>query len=98
MKIYLKIEPRKTSWNFIIGWVERMTMRFGGTVYDENGKTWDWGQALCRELHGEDWPNSPDYSNINEMEYPPDYVIQACENWESNPHPSWVLNTTLSRN
>ena len=70
--------------NFIIGWIKRMSKKFGGVVVEKNGKRWDWGQALCRERYGENWieenlPNEPD----NE-------AVLIAQNWERGEIPDWV--------
>jgi hypothetical protein len=51
----------------LMDFVDRMTNRYGGTVYDiESGRDWDWGQAFCRECWGSDparWPDEPSVEN-----------------------------------
>ena len=60
-----------------------MTMKFGGCVYDQSGKVYDWGQALARECYGEDWekmvPEEPTRQDIN-----------RAREWELDQIPTWV--------
>ena len=71
-----------------------MAQKYGGTVYEkDSSKTWDWGQALCRELYGSDWMNNPDYKeeNVREDSEPcnPETLAKA-KSWEAGEIPEWV--------
>jgi len=64
------------------GWLERMTTRYGCTVYGPAGQRYDWGQALAREVHGENpkrWPDNPIEEDIS-----------RAIRWEAGEWPGWV--------
>jgi len=74
-------EQRRVNW--VLDWTVRMARKLGGTVYEKNGKTWDWGQALCRECYGNDWmnqvPETPTWDDI-----------ARAQRWENGETPNWV--------
>jgi len=74
-------ENRRVRW--VLYWTERMTKKYGGTVYEKNGKRWDWGQALARECYGEDWmsvvPETPTWEDI-----------ARADRWEKGEIPEWA--------
>jgi len=74
-------ERRRVRW--VLDWTERMAKKYGGTVYEKNGKTWDWGQALCRECYGVDWMNKV-------PETPTWEDVARAKKWEEDEIPSWV--------
>ena len=81
------------TWTWIINWTTRMGKTYGHTVHDKRGKRWDWGQALCREIHGFDWMNSPEFRVIEEIppeEPAPAFIIEAAKKWENGAIPEWV--------
>lgn len=75
---------------WVIEWIKRMGRRYDGIVYEKNGKTWDWGQALCRECYGPDWSNI-----IGES--PTQDDIERARRWEAGDIPKWV-DKRLTRN
>lgn len=79
---YLTIDEQKRV-QAVLAWTDRMARKYGGTVYEKNGKTWDWGQALCRECYGPDWmkkvPETPTWEDI----------VRA-KKWEDGEIPNWV--------
>jgi len=83
-----------SSWRFLVDWTGRMARKYGGTVYDkETGKTWDWGQALAREMYGPNWNNDPDF--LEESEKDPHEpcnreVVERAKRWEAGDFPEWV--------
>lgn len=85
---------RHSTWQYLIGWTSRMGNKYGGTVYDsETGKTWDWGQAICREMYGPDWMKSEHFHRDEEI--PPDEPaprnnVKRCKEWEAGDWPDWV--------
>ncbi len=83
------------SWHYLADWTGRMAEKHGGTVYDKNGKTWDWGQALCREMHGAEWMTDPDYLAINEIpatEPAPKEVVDTARRWlDGEIRPDWIV-------
>lgn len=74
-------EQKRVRW--VLDWIERMARKHGGTVYEKNGESWDWGQALCRECYGEDWmekvPATPTWDDIAQG-----------RRWENGEIPDWV--------
>ena len=72
-----------------------MAKKYGGTVYDVEGKSWDWGQALCRETYGVDWMQDPEFNYNEETITPempaPERLYQNAKLWEFGNHPSWVI-------
>ena len=80
-------EQQRVNW--VVDWTGRMARRYGGTVYDKSGKTWDWGQALCRECYGEDWNN--EISRLG-IETPSWEDINRARRWENGELPDWFIN------
>lgn len=36
--------------------IDQLAKKYGPQVYDQTaGRTWDWGQAVCREAYGPRW-------------------------------------------
>jgi len=74
-------EQKRVS--YVLDWTSRMAKKYGGTVYEKNGKTWDWGQALARECYGEDWndivSDTPSWDDI-----------AHAKKWEEGEIPEWV--------
>ena len=69
--------------DWVIKWIGRMARKYGATVWDKDGRWWDWGQALCREQYGREWMKTvPD-------EPTDDDVLRAFQ-WEKKNIPSWV--------
>ena len=68
---------------FVVDWCYRMAVQYGGTVYDKDGKWYDWGQALMREQYGKEW------YKLNLIDPTHDDVERAKE-WELGKIPSWV--------
>lgn len=87
MKYLTWDEQKRVNW--VLAWLDRMTDKYGATVYEKNGKTWDWGQALCRECYGEDWndvvPETPAWNDIG-----------RAKEWENGDIPEWV-DTNLTK-
>ncbi len=87
---------RHHTWDFLIQWTSRMAMKFGGAVYDHEGNTYDWGQALMREIYGKDWMSNEDFKLMDakdSTEPVPNDIILRAANWEtgdSDQWPSWV--------
>jgi len=84
---------RHSSWQYLIGWTSLMARTYGGIVYDKGGKQWDWGQALCREIHGPDWNTSEDFAKIcaiPEWEPVPSDILLRARTWATGNWPSWV--------
>ena len=74
-------EQRRVNW--VLDWTTRMARKHGGTVYEKQGKSWDWGQALCRECYGPDWNNIvPETPTWND--------IARAKRWEEGEIPEWV--------
>jgi len=71
-----------TMW--VIEWIERMAMQHGGTVYEVDGPSWDWGQALCREQYGPSW------SKDGVPADPTDADVARAKRWEDGEWPEWA--------
>lgn len=75
-------EERRIQW--VIDWVNRMACKYGGTVHDNKGNRYDWGQALARESYGPNWaelvPDSPTYRDIT-----------IAKQWEHGRVVDWVV-------
>ena len=89
-----------SSWRFIVDWTSRMSQKYGGTVYEKNSsKTWDWGQALCREMYGIDWGNNPKWEEESrrETDQPcnPETLARA-KSWEAGEIPEWVREERIN--
>jgi hypothetical protein len=84
---------RHPTWQYLINWVNKMALKYGGTVYEKDGKQWDWGQALCRETYGRDWMNSEEFNANEEIppeEPAPERFVSDAQKWEKGIHPEWV--------
>lgn len=80
------------TWRYLSDWVVKMAVLHGGIVHEGN-KELDWGQALCRELYGEDWMRNPEYielDNISINDPIPNYVIARAEQWMNGENPAWA--------
>ena len=81
---------RGPNTQFVIDWTNRMAWKFGGTVYEvDGGKSWDWGQALCREVYGKGWSNDPQFLADDELPDVPDWFVEAAQKWEAGEWPAW---------
>jgi len=88
MKFWRLQEDERKRVDWVINWIFRMTQKYGATVLDKNGKTWDWGQALCRECYGEDWndnpnlPDTPSWEDVSKAkrceEKLWDWILEEC--------------------
>jgi hypothetical protein len=74
----------------IFEWVKRMTEKHGPTVRCKTGKTYDWGQALCREQFGELWRN---YMLFNNISIPTRKDLERAIEWEEGNIPDWLDQT-----
>ena len=84
---------RHPTWQYIIDWTVIMARKYGGTVYEHDGKQWDWGQALCRETYGRDWMKNAEF--IQNEEIPPENAapekfVSDAKKWELGINPIWV--------
>lgn len=70
---------------FIIDWIGRMSNKYGGIVVDltDNNKQLDWGQALCRECYGKDWPKL-----VGDDPIPED--VKRAKEWEAGWFSDWM--------
>lgn len=79
------------SWKFLVEWTSRMAKKYGGIVYDkEMGKTWDWGQALAREMYGPEWNKNSDFEKEDEQDSPNPETVERAKRWEAGEHPKWA--------
>lgn len=80
---------------FVCNWINRMAGRFGGTVVERGtGKTWDWGQALCREQFG---PNWVDELRRRHLEDADETSVEIARRWEGGEWPAWVAVDAVTR-
>lgn len=84
---------RHWTWDFVLDWTTRIGRRFGNTVVEtQTGKRMDWGQALCREMYGVDWSNSPEWMTENNKDDSEAFDMSAVDrarSWEAGNHPDW---------
>ena len=85
------------SWTWLIDWLRRMSKRFtpvtGAVVDLETGKRWDWGQAICRDVYGADWCDSPEFKAADQPgpgDPCPDALLDAARRWEAGEWPTWA--------
>jgi len=79
--------------DLVLAWIDRMGKRYGGTVYERSGLTWDWGQALCRECYGRNWNEEIIRLGI---ETPTWDDIARAKGWEDGELPEWFMNKERS--
>jgi len=84
-------ERARVRW--VLDWTSRMAQRHGGTVYEKDGRKWDWGQALVRECYGSDWNEK--YSEIPDS--PTWEDIARARQWEKGDIPEWVSKDNEER-
>jgi len=53
-KVTMNKEERSVTME-MFKWIDNMNEKFGPEVTSVEGKTFDWGQALCREIFGPNW-------------------------------------------
>lgn len=83
---------RHWTWQYIIDWTMRMANKYGGIVRDKEGFTWDWGQALMREMYGTEWMVHPAFNFENEKnanEPLNQEVVNRAIKWEQGDFPDW---------
>ncbi len=75
--------PRHSSWDRLCNLIEDISRKYGGTIYDSRAnQSWDPGQAVCAELYGPDWSNSPGFkksSNLPDSIPAPLGAIEAAQ-------------------
>jgi hypothetical protein len=50
------------SWQLAVDSLDDVIAALGGSIRDKSGKTYDPGQAVCRELFGPDWMRSEEFA------------------------------------
>jgi len=83
---------RHWSWQYFIFWTSEMAARYGGTVW-ENGKQWDWGQAIYREMYGPNWMKDKGFQEMDRIpvnQPAPIEIIRRCQDWRKGNWPDWV--------
>lgn len=82
----MDLNPETTE---VIQWIYRMVEKYGGIVIDQNGREYDWGQALMRECLGPDW-----ITKAQQMDDAPTREhLQRAMLWEQGEWPEWVRGT-----
>lgn len=71
----------------IMEWIDTMTDRYGGVVYDREGRQYTWGQALLRECLGPDWAK---LSSKDPCDVPSDHHAFRAMKWQAGAWPEWV--------
>ena len=71
-----------TMW--LIEWIERMSGKYSGIVHGADGRTYDWGQALAREMYGQNW------AVLDIPDDPSDADVRRAIQWERGDWPAWV--------
>ena len=79
----------------MLDWIIRMGRKHGGTVWEkEPRRSWDWGEALCRERYGPDssrWPDSPTRDDMDRAaqweteDAWPDWAVRPNQDEEEKP-------------
>jgi len=81
------------TWEDAVFAVEKVTQMRGGIIHDfTTGKDLDAGQAVCRELYGENWMNEPEYYMDNDSATPPLGFIAAAKRVREGT-PEWMRET-----
>ena len=82
------------TWVEISDWITYMSKVYGGTVTDIEGRTWDWGQALCRVIYGVNWNTDPEFErdNMKAPEEPaPTMAINLVKKWNTGEWPKEIV-------
>lgn len=53
------------SWQRAVDSLDDVVSALGGSIRDTSGKTYDPGQAVCREMFGPDWMQSEDFARFD---------------------------------
>lgn len=99
----LGIDTRPKNLTVVVDGTGELAHKYGGTVYDkETPKTWDWGQALCRERYGIGWSASEGFAD-HEKRHAKDVDQEDADiitKWLQGDLPDWMdlsLMRTLKR-
>ena len=66
--------------------------KYGGSIYDYTaGKSWDPGQAVCREEYGINWMHSPAFRAADELDDVPISAIRTAERIIAH-EPDWMTD------
>ena len=84
----LTLDERKRV-DACLDWIYKMADKYGGICYEKNGKSWDWGQALCRLCYGADWQN---YIVKNDITTPSWDDLEKGQRWFEGETPEWFDN------
>lgn len=89
---------RHFTWDTLTNLVSKLSHKYGGTVVDsEINKSWDWGQAITREMYGTDWMNDPEFKRVSQLEDSepaPEKALKIARQWLRGDLPSWMLSPT----
>jgi hypothetical protein len=90
---------RHQSWDTLTNLVSGLAHKYGGTVHDkETHKTWDWGQAITREMYGVNWMDDPEYKRVSQLvdtEPAPEEAIEIGKRWMNGNFPEWIERNRL---
>ena len=79
---------------WIIDWIHRMCEKYGGIVYDNDGPTLDWGQAICRGRYGLEWSG---ILSEKQIDRPDIEAILLAREWEKGLLPDWMNIDRMER-
>lgn len=86
---------RHFTWDILTGLVSKLSHKYGGTAVDsEANKSWDWGQAITREMYGVDWNDDPEFNRVSQLSDPepaPSKAIEIAKRWLKGDLPSWIV-------
>ena len=76
----------------LISLIITITNKYGGSIYDyEANKSWDAGQAVCREMYGADWMNSAAFQSDQELDDVPHEAVATAKRMLEQK-PDWMTD------
>jgi hypothetical protein len=80
------------GWLEAVGLVYDIGRIYNGSIFDFTvNRSWDPGQAVCREAYGSDWMNSKQFQEANNSPIAPiefieaaRKIIQKCPSWSKD--------------
>lgn len=55
------------TWDELIDIINALARKHGGTAYRDDGRSMDWGQAICYGFYGPDWSNDARFIKDNQL-------------------------------
>jgi len=81
-------EDQRKIVEFITDWSNDMTGIYGFCVFDKEGQSMPWMQALCRGLYGENWG---EYMAENGITMPDESAVEMAKEWAAGNLPEWLV-------